>query len=291
MRRPSTIAVALLATLACCEVQPNGLVADDTGTTDIDDTSVDDSDTGDTSADTDATDTSDTSTADDTGAVDVVATCAVPDLMTLHPGFLPASPWALWESAPSCLEARHDAIIILGCPSDADGTSSSCQEGRVDLAMKFAQAGYGDRFIVTGGAVANAHVEAYALRDLLVAEGVPEASIETEPVARHTDENLYYSGLIMTAKGWDTAIVISEPEHLWYTAVCDANCCVEKGRLSAFQYHVGATGELIEKAATYVLYPTATTVSDGECSHIETSTKLMCTNMDDRKACADDFQL
>jgi len=276
----------LFAALACCEAAPSNLVDDSA----IDDTDVDTDtdDSGSDTGDTDVTDTSDTSEVEDTAPVDVVATCPVPDLMTLHPGFLPASPWALWPTAPDCVQARHDAIIILGCPSDSDGTSSSCQEGRVDLALEFSQAGYGDRFIVSGGAVANSFVEAYALRDMLVARGVPLASIEVEPLAQHTDENLYYSGLVMAAKGWDTALVISEPQHLWYTATCDANCCVEKGRMSTFQYQVG---NVIEKAATYVLYPSATTVTEGECSHIETSTKLMCTNMDERKACADDFQL
>jgi hypothetical protein len=220
-----------------------------------------------------------------------VATCDVPDLMTLYPGVFPASPWAAWADAPECAEARHDAIIILGCPSEADGSPSDCQQGRVDKALKFAAGGYGDTYIVTGGAVANEHVEAEALRDLLIAAGVPSANIEVEPQARHTDENLYYSGLIMAAHGWTSAIVISEPEHLWYTAVCDANCCVDKGRLSAFQYHTGPGGTLIEKAATYVLYPAAETVTQAECDHLETPSKFMCTNMDERLACADDFQL
>lgn len=285
---PATLALSLAAFMGC-DVGPSNLVDDSDTQADTEDSATDtgdDSDTGDT-----ATTDSDTSPAEDTGPVDVVATCPVPDLLTLHPGVLPASPWAPWVSAPECVEAPHDVILVLGCPSDADGSSSPCQEARIDKALLFAAGGYSDRFIVSGGAVANDHVEAHALRDLLVAEGVPLANIEVEPVARHTDENLYYSGLVMAAKGWDTALVISEPEHLWYTAVCDANCCVGKGRLSAFQYHTGQDGVIIEKAATYVLYPSAATIAESECDHLETTTKFMCTNMDERLACADDFRL
>ena len=41
-------------------------------------------------------------------------------------------------------------------------------------------------------------------------------------------------------------------------------------------------------AATWVLGPS---VTEAECDHLEQSTKAMCTNLDDRLACADDFQL
>ena len=66
-----------------------------------------------------------------------------------------------------------------------------------------------------------------------------------------------------------------------YTAVCDADCCVDN-------YQVG---DATEKSGTYVLYPAATQVSDAECSHIEFPSKAMCTQLGSRLACADNFQL
>ncbi|MBW2257017.1 MAG: YdcF family protein [Deltaproteobacteria bacterium] len=260
---------------------PSPLLDDDTG---AEDTGADDT-AGDTAADT-AADTAGDDTAD---TPPDPALCPLPALDVHYPGLFPINPFDDWAAAPGCLVGPHDAIIILGCPSEDDGTPSDCQQGRVDLAVRFSQAGYGDRFIPTGGAVANAYVEAYALRDLLVGAGIPEDHVFPEPLAAHTDENIYYSSQIMVTQGWDSALVVSEPEHLLYAAVCDANCCVELGRLATFAYPLASGAS--EKAASYVLAPPADPVSEVECNHLELPTKLMCSNLDDRLACADDFQL
>ncbi len=243
-----------------------------------------DTDTVDTAEDD--KDTEDTEVVDE--GPDLVAACAVPDLITVFPTNLPNSPASNRPMAPECVQDAHDAILILGCPTSASGLPAACQRERVALALRFHAQGYGDWFIVSGGAVANEYVEADMLAQLLEEEGVSPARIVKEPQAEHTDENLYYSGVLMQARGWNTALVISEPGHLYYTATCDANCCVEKGRLTVLTFPL-TEGDVM--VGTYVLYPDAAPVTEAECDHIQGGAKLMCTQLSSRKACADDFQL
>ncbi len=215
--------------------------------------------------------------------------CAVPPMDELYGGFLPTNPYAAAPAATDCIASAHDVIIVLGCPSNEDGSPSACQTARADIAVQLMTTGYGSSFITSGGAVHNAYVEADALKALLIARGIATGAIHTEPQAEHTDENLYFSGLIMEANGWTNAVVVSEDAgHLVMTAVCDSNCCVDAGRFTVFEFPVGNS---TQKAAHYVLYPYASAVTTGECDVIQSALKFMCTNLGSRRACADNFQL
>jgi hypothetical protein len=227
----------------------------------------------------------------DNGTVDTdepAASCDLPALDVLFPVGAVPNPYEDWTAAPECLDTHHDVIILLGCPSDPDGSSSACQERRVDLALGFARAGYGEHFITTGGAVHNDFVEAESLRDLLVSGGIESDRVHLEPLAEHTDENLYYSSQIMMEQDWTRALVVSDSDHLVYTAVCDANCCVKLGRLWTFEFSVDDEPFL---AATYELFPGPQPVTESECDTSTLPMSLMCLNLDSRRACADDFQL
>jgi hypothetical protein len=196
--------------------------------------------------------------------------------------------------APACVRTKHDAIIVLGCPNDADGKPSACQVARADLATKVVAAGLGDELITTGAAVQNAFIEAETLRDLLVARGIAKERITVEPQARHTDENLYFSTLIMQKRGFANAIVVTEdPRHLVMTAVCDSNCCVKLGRLTVFDFSLDGSQQNTSGAATklghYELHPRAPAVTNEECETIKP--KLMCLPLGGRRACADRFAL
>ena len=217
------------------------------------------------------------------------AACAVDDMTKIYAGSLPTNPYASQPNAGSCVSKAHDVIILLGCPSNTDGTAATCQTKRADIAVALAHEGYADRFIVSGAAAHNQYVEADALAKLLVDRGIPADHILKDTLAQHTDENLYYSARIMQGQGFTTAIVVSDdPGHLIMTAVCDSNCCVDLGRLTVFDFKTAATSAV---AGHYVLYPNTKAVSKSECTQIEQTFKFMCTNMASRKACASDFKL
>ncbi|MFT6159480.1 MAG: hypothetical protein ACJATT_005503 [Myxococcota bacterium] len=54
---------------------------------------------------------------------------------------------------------------------------------------------------------------------------------------------------------------MSEADHLLYSAVCDANCCVGAGRLLTFDYRVGLELEPAAAFQTRAAVPFATTSS------------------------------
>lgn len=212
-------------------------------------------------------------------------TCEVPPLQELYPGPLPPNPDASQPAAGACIDQAHDVLIVLGCPSKDDGSASNCQLERADIAADLHARGYGDHLIVTGAAVHNGFVEADALRDLLLERGVAEGAIVREPLAEHTDENLYYSSRIMQERGWRSALVVSESTgQLLYNALCDANCCVQLGRLTVVELAGHVLGH-------YVLYPDAEAVHDDECAHIEDARMGVCINLGVRRACKDHFEL
>jgi hypothetical protein len=216
--------------------------------------------------------------------------CVIPSMIDQYPGTGLPMPYMPGVPAPACVMTKHDAIIVLGCPNADDGGVGDCQAARADIAVALMQSGWGDRFITSGAAVHNQWVEADTLASLLIARGVPDASITRERMAQHTDENIYFSTQIMAANGWQTALVVSDdPSHLVLVALCDSNCCVELGRLTVFDFPLpdGDGGVSARKVGHYERYPEAARVTADECAQIEQPSKLMCIALPSRTACAD----
>ena len=290
------LAVALLA-LVACGARPGSEPLSDAGATS--------GDSG-TTASTDAGDAGSVAVGDggldagtDAGASDgpdagsdagpsAATMCSVQSMTQIYPGDLPPNPYGSVTPAGSCAVA-HDAIILLGCPSNTDGTPSPSQIARADIAVALSQAGYANEFIVSGAAVHNQYVEADALAALLEARGIASSHIFRDTLAMHTDENIYYSDKIMEAQGWSSAIVVSDdPGQFTAEAICDSNCCVDLGRLTLLDFPAASA---TARVGHYVRYPWTTVVSAAECQQIEIPTKAMCTLLSSRKACAADFQL
>src|SRR5947209_11080186 len=70
------------------------------------------------------------------------AACEVPPMDQLYAGAWPPNPWAPALLAAPCMTQPHDAIIVLGCPSEADGGASDCQVKRVEIASGLIAHGY-----------------------------------------------------------------------------------------------------------------------------------------------------
>jgi hypothetical protein len=213
--------------------------------------------------------------------------CRVPSMNEVYAGILPPTADRNFFPADDCIAQKHDVIIVLGCPNLPDGKPSQCQIDRADIAIKVRDGGYADKFIVTGAAVHTPYVEADTLHDLLVARGVDASAIVREPQARHTDENIYYSSLIMKERGWRSAFAVSNhPGHFLMTGVCDSNCCVGLGRLTVVK--LPNDGPMV---AHYALYPWAEPVSESECAAIGGRVRGMCLNLERRNACKDRLRL
>lgn len=69
-------------------------------------------------------------------------------------------------------------------------------------------------FIIFTGADTGAGCEAEVMKELAMKQGVPGEKIITETKATDTITNAKYSVEIMRAKGWESAILVSNPYHL-----------------------------------------------------------------------------
>lgn len=131
-----------------------------------------------------------------------VATFNALPYMLLH---LPAETWQLKKS---------DVIIVLGAAANKNGTPSPPMRERVDAGARLFKEGYASYLIVTGASAHNKYVEADVMAARAIEDSVPDDRIIREPKAKNTRQNAYNSYQIMRTHGWQSAIVVSQPEHL-----------------------------------------------------------------------------
>ncbi|HKP54449.1 MAG TPA: YdcF family protein [Chloroflexia bacterium] len=111
-----------------------------------------------------------------------------------------------------------DVIIVLGCPSYEGNiistTFSTCVQARAHQAARLYHRGLAAHIIPTGGFTGPLPSEAGAMAQVLRADGVPDDAITLEEQARDTVQNIQYSRAIMRARGWDDAILVTDPHHI-----------------------------------------------------------------------------
>jgi vancomycin permeability regulator SanA len=112
-----------------------------------------------------------------------------------------------------------DTLIVLGCPTNPDGSPTVEQRERVMESVREFKKGVSYHIIMTGAAAHNKFVEAHAMALLAEANGVPTSAVVEEGQAHDTIQNIYYSDKIMQKNGWHTTAVISSPYHLPRTAL------------------------------------------------------------------------
>lgn len=112
-----------------------------------------------------------------------------------------------------------DAIIVLGAQVHRDGRPSAALRGRVQRAAVLYHAGYAPRMVVTGGVGEPGIAEAAVMEAIAVAHGVPAAAIVLEARATRTLESARIVGALARGAGWRSVIVVSDPFHLWRSAL------------------------------------------------------------------------
>jgi len=110
---------------------------------------------------------------------------------------------------------RHaDVAIILGAAVWNDQPSPGLRE-RLDLAYSLYRDGYVPCLLVSGGLGDGKQVaEAVAMKNYLMAKGVPEEDILVENQSRNTYENLLFSKRLMEKHHLRSALVVSHGYHL-----------------------------------------------------------------------------
>lgn len=107
-----------------------------------------------------------------------------------------------------------DVAIVLGAATYYDEVSPVYRE-RLNQGIRLYEQGYIDKLIVTGGlGSGNEHSDAYTAKQYVISQGIPEEDVLTEDKSSITQENLENAKVIMDEKGFEDAIIVSDPLHM-----------------------------------------------------------------------------
>lgn len=112
--------------------------------------------------------------------------------------------------------APADVMIVLGARVDGDGSPTPMLKRRLDRALGLYEEGYAPAIITCGAQGRDEPMpEADAMKQYLVAQGVPAGQIIAESRSYSTVESLANAKAIMEAEGFDAAMIVSSDYHLW----------------------------------------------------------------------------
>lgn len=106
--------------------------------------------------------------------------------------------------------APYDAIIVPGYPFQ-DTVWHDIMKIRVYWSHYLYDKGYANNIIYSGNAVYSPYIEAEIMKRYGMALGVPAEHIYTEPLAKHSTENLYYSYQLAKLQGFEKVAVATDP--------------------------------------------------------------------------------
>ncbi len=118
------------------------------------------------------------------------------------------------KQQPAC-----DAIVVLGAAVWKGGQPSPALRRRVLHAVALLKQDRSRVLLVSGGLGRHPPTEAEVMRDLAVAEGVAAESIIVEDRATTTFESVLECSRILHQKKWSSAIVVTDPYHLFRAIV------------------------------------------------------------------------
>lgn len=110
---------------------------------------------------------------------------------------------------------RADVIIILGCAVWPGERPSPSLEARVQHGIVLYQRGMADYIVLSGAIGRYPPAEAEVMRRLAVGHGVPEQSLILDTESRSTIESIQRAGSTMQEHAWNTAIIVSDPFHIY----------------------------------------------------------------------------
>ncbi|WP_430330913.1 YdcF family protein [Rhodococcus sp. ACT016] len=105
-------------------------------------------------------------------------------------------------------------IVVLGAGLYPDGTMRPLLVSRLQAALQLAQRFPVSPIIVSGGVPQSGVTEAQAMREWLVANGIPPIRITEENTSRSTVENAHNTDAILAQRGAAGAVVVTSPDHL-----------------------------------------------------------------------------
>lgn len=119
------------------------------------------------------------------------------------------------------------AVLVLGSPTRADGSSGPIQHFRVEAGVREFRKQACSALILSGGAAHNRYVEAHAMENLAEADGIASSHIVIEGRSRSTWENIGCSTPLLA--GYSRVLIVSDSLHAFrakrYACRQDADLC------------------------------------------------------------------
>jgi uncharacterized SAM-binding protein YcdF (DUF218 family) len=108
-----------------------------------------------------------------------------------------------------------DAIVVLGAQVLPNGQAGPDLEARTAHAISLYQAGLAPRIICTGGVKGERSSAAAVAGNLASSLGVPREAIFLADGSWKTQEDAMQTAAVMAQHGWQRAIVVSHPLHVY----------------------------------------------------------------------------
>lgn len=126
--------------------------------------------------------------------------------------------WRIDRYGHADLARPADAIIILGARVRPDGQPGSDLLSRIYHALDLYQAGYAENIICTGGFAGDRLSAAAVACRFATEHGVPPERVWLAAGTSSTAEDAAAAAEVMREQGWQTAILVSHPLHLYRAA-------------------------------------------------------------------------
>jgi vancomycin permeability regulator SanA len=107
-----------------------------------------------------------------------------------------------------------DVAVVLGSKVHPDGTPSSGLQRRLERALDLYRKGAVKAIFVSGGRGSEGFDEADVMRNILIQNGVPADSILVDRAGNNTRLTAIHTRKTMQARGWQSAVVISQYYHV-----------------------------------------------------------------------------
>ncbi|MCB9894440.1 MAG: YdcF family protein [Planctomycetes bacterium] len=116
-------------------------------------------------------------------------------------------------------DAKADCIVVPGAAVWRNRTPSDALEYRLEKAAFLYREGRAPWVVVTGGGVGN-YAEGEVMCDWLIGHGVPRDAIVVENQSSTTRDSGLNVARLMHARGWKSALVVSQWFHVARTRLC-----------------------------------------------------------------------
>lgn len=113
--------------------------------------------------------------------------------------------------------AHADAVVVMGCAPNDDGTLSDCLKRRVDRGVALLQEGRADSLVLTGGELHGLEAEARVAARYALKRGAPGKAIVLEPFSQNTWENARNTLSLARPKA---VIVVTDTSHVLRATAC-----------------------------------------------------------------------